>query len=166
MIDGGYTLSEPSTVISLVDDRVEVLRQGKGPVEGSASSALPQAANDGAARGRATIDAVPRPRVHSRTFGPLDPLLDLFLRHLQVERGLAAKTVDAYGDDLRRYLDDLHRAGLDLGATDRAAARAHHLATTSRRGSGRRSQARHLASIRMFHRFLLADRLSHEDPAG
>ncbi len=36
VIDGGYTLSEPSTVISLVDDRVELLRQGKGSVEGIA----------------------------------------------------------------------------------------------------------------------------------
>lgn len=34
VIDGGYQLAEPSTVLSLVDDRVEVLRQGKGPVEG------------------------------------------------------------------------------------------------------------------------------------
>ena len=34
IIDGGYQLNEPSTVLSLLDDRVEVLREGKGPVEG------------------------------------------------------------------------------------------------------------------------------------
>lgn len=34
IIDGGYQLNEPSTVLSLLEDRVEVLRQGKGPVEG------------------------------------------------------------------------------------------------------------------------------------
>ncbi|HWV39069.1 MAG TPA: L-threonylcarbamoyladenylate synthase [Vulgatibacter sp.] len=34
IIDGGYQLDEPSTVLSLLDDRVEVLRVGKGKVEG------------------------------------------------------------------------------------------------------------------------------------
>lgn len=34
VIDGGVQLVEPSTVLSLVDDRIEILRQGKGPVEG------------------------------------------------------------------------------------------------------------------------------------
>ncbi len=32
VIDGGLMVGEPSTVISLVDDRVEVLREGRGPV--------------------------------------------------------------------------------------------------------------------------------------
>jgi tRNA threonylcarbamoyl adenosine modification protein (Sua5/YciO/YrdC/YwlC family) len=30
VVDGGILLGEPSTVISLIDDRVEVLRQGSG----------------------------------------------------------------------------------------------------------------------------------------
>ena len=34
VIDGGYQLNEPSTVVSLVDDRIDVLRAGKGPLEG------------------------------------------------------------------------------------------------------------------------------------
>ncbi|HEY0839209.1 MAG TPA: L-threonylcarbamoyladenylate synthase [Vulgatibacter sp.] len=34
VIDGGYQQDEPSTVLSLLDDRVEVLRMGKGKVEG------------------------------------------------------------------------------------------------------------------------------------
>lgn len=32
VIDGGIIVGEPSTVISLVDDRIEVVREGKGPV--------------------------------------------------------------------------------------------------------------------------------------
>ena len=36
IIDGGYQLNEPSTVLSLLDDRVEVLREGKGSIEGIA----------------------------------------------------------------------------------------------------------------------------------
>jgi tRNA threonylcarbamoyl adenosine modification protein (Sua5/YciO/YrdC/YwlC family) len=32
VIDGGIIMGEPSTVISLVDDRVTILREGKGPL--------------------------------------------------------------------------------------------------------------------------------------
>ena len=32
VIDGGILANDPSTVISLVDDKVEVLREGKGPL--------------------------------------------------------------------------------------------------------------------------------------
>ncbi len=32
VIDGGIIMGEPSTVISLVDDRVQLLREGKGPL--------------------------------------------------------------------------------------------------------------------------------------
>jgi tRNA threonylcarbamoyl adenosine modification protein (Sua5/YciO/YrdC/YwlC family) len=32
VIDGGIIVGEPSTVISLVDDRIEIVREGKGPV--------------------------------------------------------------------------------------------------------------------------------------
>jgi tRNA A37 threonylcarbamoyladenosine synthetase subunit TsaC/SUA5/YrdC len=31
IVDGGILVSDPSTVISLVDDNVVVLREGKGP---------------------------------------------------------------------------------------------------------------------------------------
>lgn len=34
ILDGGFIMAEPSTVISLVDDEFEVIRQGKGSVEG------------------------------------------------------------------------------------------------------------------------------------
>ena len=34
--------------------------------------------------------------------------LDLFLLHVRVEKGLAWNSVEAYGSDLRRYLDHLH----------------------------------------------------------
>ena len=34
IIDGGYTLHEPSTVVSLLNDEVTILRQGKGEILG------------------------------------------------------------------------------------------------------------------------------------
>jgi tRNA A37 threonylcarbamoyladenosine synthetase subunit TsaC/SUA5/YrdC len=33
IIDGGIIVSEPSTVIRLVDNKVETLREGKGPIK-------------------------------------------------------------------------------------------------------------------------------------
>jgi len=33
VIDGGYQVFEPSTVVSLLDDEIEILRQGKGRLE-------------------------------------------------------------------------------------------------------------------------------------
>lgn len=106
-----------------------------------------------------------RPRIRTPTFGPLDPLLDLFLGYVRVERGLGPRTVDAYGEDLRDYLDDLHRAGVaDVDAIEPDHIR-RHLARLGQRGLGARSQARHLAAIRMFHRFLCADRIAKKDPA-
>ncbi|MCX5812114.1 MAG: L-threonylcarbamoyladenylate synthase [Proteobacteria bacterium] len=34
VIDGGIVISDPSTLISLVEDKVEILREGKGPLRG------------------------------------------------------------------------------------------------------------------------------------
>jgi tRNA threonylcarbamoyl adenosine modification protein (Sua5/YciO/YrdC/YwlC family) len=33
VLDGGLLTNEPSTVVSLIDDEIEVIREGKGPVE-------------------------------------------------------------------------------------------------------------------------------------
>ncbi|HEY6105672.1 MAG TPA: tyrosine-type recombinase/integrase, partial [Anaeromyxobacteraceae bacterium] len=95
---------------------------------------------------------------------PLEPALDLFLSHLRVEKGLAANSVEAYGRDLRRYLDGLARAG--TGSWDRVGrpqVRAH-LASLAGRGLSPRSQARALSALRAFHRLLLRDRLAPADP--
>jgi len=106
-----------------------------------------------------------RPRTRVPVPGPLDPLLDLFLQYIRVERGLRPKTVDAYGEDLRDYLDDLHREGVSAVGEVEPGHIERHLARLSSRGLSGRSQARHLASIRMLHRFLLADRIADSDPA-
>lgn len=97
--------------------------------------------------------------------GPFESLLDLFLTYLRVERGLRPNTVEAYGSDLFLYLRGLLQAGIVSPDDVEPAHVSAHLHALEQRGLGARSQARHLASIRMFHRFLLADRLSEKDPA-
>jgi integrase/recombinase XerD len=91
---------------------------------------------------------------------PLEPALDLFLAHVRVEKGLADNSVEAYGRDLRRYLDHLGKMGITtwdrVGRTEIRA----HLAELVRRGLSPRSQARALSAIRSLHGLLLTERLT------
>jgi integrase/recombinase XerD len=91
---------------------------------------------------------------------PLDPALDLFLSHVRIEKGLAANTVEAYGRDLRRYLEHLAAMGVsEWGAVGRAEIQAH-LSELVRLGLSSRSQARALSAIRSFHALVAAERLA------
>ncbi len=96
---------------------------------------------------------------------PLEPALDIFLAHVRVEKGLAENSVEAYGRDLRRYLDFLAARGVSSWS---AVTRGHlqeHLAWLVSRGISPRSQARALSAIRGLHKLLCAERLSSSDPA-
>ncbi|HZZ84501.1 MAG TPA: site-specific tyrosine recombinase XerD [Anaeromyxobacteraceae bacterium] len=94
----------------------------------------------------------------------LDPALDLFLVHVRVEKGLSDNSVEGYGRDLRRYLDDLERQGIsDWSAVTRRNLTAH-LATLVAKGISARSQARALSAIRGLHRLLVAERVAKLDP--
>ena len=95
---------------------------------------------------------------------PLDPALDLFLAHARVEKGLAANSVEAYGRDLRRYLEFLAGRGVSSWeAVGRAEVQAH-LASLVEHGISPRSQARALSAIRSLHRLLAGDRIAPSDP--
>jgi integrase/recombinase XerD len=80
---------------------------------------------------------------------------DAFLRHCAVERGLAPKTVEAYGADLARFAEHLARAGV---TSPRALAREHvtgFLSSLEAQGLGARSRARMLVSVRRFAQYLV-----------
>jgi integrase/recombinase XerD len=98
------------------------------------------------------------------TASPLDPVLDLFLAHIRVEKGLAENSVEAYARDVKRYLGDLDRMGVSRWeAVTRTEVRAH-LAELVRQGISARSQARALSAIRGLHALLCAERLATTDP--
>ncbi len=93
----------------------------------------------------------------------LDAALDVFLSHARIERGLAANSVEAYGRDLRRYLDHLAALGVtEWAAVSRAEVQAH-LAELVSRGLSPRSQARALSAIRQLHALLVRERLAPID---
>jgi len=50
----------------------------------------------------------------------LESCVDVYLSHLRVERGLAPKSVEAYGSDLARFVRYCEERGAnDPGAVDR-----------------------------------------------
>lgn len=97
---------------------------------------------------------------------PFDPPVREFLAFARVEAGLAPATLQAYARDLRDLVQDLESAGIEgpeaVGPEDLAA----HLRALSReRGLQPSSIARHLATLRVFFRWLDANRRIERDPA-
>ncbi len=96
----------------------------------------------------------------------LDQRLDTYLDHLATERGLSRRTLDAYGRDLASFLRFLIGRGVRrVTDIDTAGVRAHLVALADR-GLSARSQARALAAIRSFLRFLVREGPLAADPAA
>ncbi|WEV72890.1 site-specific tyrosine recombinase XerD [Bifidobacterium sp. ESL0790] len=92
-----------------------------------------------------------------------DALLEQFLAHIDVERGLAKATVKAYQADIRKYLgwlDEQGVADLDHVTTDDVEG---YIASLDQAGESGRSKARRLASVHEFHKFALAQGVVADD---
>ncbi len=89
--------------------------------------------------------------------------LDGYLRHLAVERGLSKNTLSAYRGDLLRYQEFLVASNSDAisASSNQLAEFAAHLVTLGLKAS---SNARILAAVRGFHKFLLLENLRTDDP--
>ena len=95
-----------------------------------------------------------------------DPPVRDFLAFARVEAGLAAATLEAYARDLADLVRDLEARGITDPATVQAEDLAEHLRSLSRvRGMQPTSIARHLATLRVFFRWLEANRRIEQDPA-
>lgn len=95
-----------------------------------------------------------------------DVLLDGYLAHLRVERGLAQRSVEAYASDLIRFAvfvrQDLTKTFAVIDSGDVAA----WLVSLSRAGISARAQARKLSALRGFYKFLVAERHVSADPTA
>lgn len=91
-------------------------------------------------------------------------LLEQYLSHLRIERGLSENTLAAYRRDLLRYLGHLDRTGAEATAvsTEDAAAWVRALRTGEDGGAplAAASAARALAAVRGLHAFLDGERAS------
>lgn len=94
-------------------------------------------------------------------------LVDAYIRHLTIERGVAKNTIAAYRRDLRRYVEYLEERELaridqitELDVQDFATrlVTIHGLAATS--------VARVLAGVRGLHKYWLLENLTKADPAA
>lgn len=89
-----------------------------------------------------------------------------FLGYLRVEAGLAPATLEAYGRDLRQLAEDLSPRGVCGPAEVTMQVLAEHLQRLHReRKLQPTSIARHLASIRVYFRYLHANRRVPADPS-
>lgn len=96
-----------------------------------------------------------RPRESGVALPPaLDHAREDFLSHLRYERRLSDRTVDAYADDIARYLSFLEKARRADPAEARRSDVEGFLAAESGRGLANRTLARRLSSVRGFHRYL------------
>lgn len=85
-----------------------------------------------------------------------------FLASLRAERGLSANTAAAYGRDLAQYRDTLDSLG--TGPTPDAVRT--HLQRLRDADLAASSIARKLASVRAYHRWLVAEGYSDDDPTA
>lgn len=89
-----------------------------------------------------------------------------FLHYLIVERGLADNTVAAYRRDLEDYVAFLKEKE-DLASLNQVARGQiiQYLMTLKQKGRASTTLARHIASVRSFHQFLLREKKTDQDPS-
>ncbi len=91
----------------------------------------------------------------------MEKLLELFRSHIGVEKGLSANTVSSYCSDLRDFWQYLG-AGADPGSVSRDRI-LDYLGACKEKGMESSTLARRLVSIKVFFRFLCAERMIRED---
>ncbi len=93
-------------------------------------------------------------------------LIDSFLDYLSVERGLAKNTIAAYRQDLNAYLDFMAGRGINAISRISKGDIVEFMLSEKEKGFSPVSISRHLAAIRMFHRFLSRERILKDDPTA
>lgn len=91
-------------------------------------------------------------------------LVDRFLAHLALERGLSAHTVRAYATDLRMFHEWADRCGLDVRALSHRELR-RFLGELDDAGYARRTITRRLSAVRSYFAFLATAGITSADPS-
>ncbi len=92
------------------------------------------------------------------------PLLDRYLEHLLVEKGLAERTLESYAHDLSTFLLFLQERGSALEDVDEESL-LYYIVRERARGMNTRSMARRLSSLRGFFGYLFDEQLLSRNPA-
>lgn len=94
----------------------------------------------------------------------LDLQIDSYFAYLKAEKGLAAASLESYGQDLFAYRDFLLQNEIMACSADDMAVILKHLIDLRAQGLAARSRARHLVALRGFYQFLAQERLITSDP--
>jgi len=94
----------------------------------------------------------------------MDILIEQYLSHLTLERGLAKNSLESYAGDLAEYADFLETNGISQIQKVNTVIILGWLVHLEARGLSPRSRARHLIAVRGFHRFLLQENLADNNP--
>lgn len=93
-----------------------------------------------------------------------DFLFDEFVNYLIVERRLAANTIESYQRDIAGFLNCVSSRGIQDISLVKTDTIRFYLKYLMERKLSSTSMARHLASIRVFYRFLVNEKKLEEDP--
>ncbi len=94
----------------------------------------------------------------------MNQYIEEFINFLAVERGLADNTLFAYSRDLKKYALFMEHLGVkDFKKVDKECI-VNFMYGLKKQGLAVKTICRNLAAIKMFHRFLLRERLATEDP--
>ena len=96
----------------------------------------------------------------------MDDLIDNFINYLSVERGLADNTLLAYRRDLNKYFAHLGERKIKAIADVKRENVTEFIFHEKDAGLSTSSICRSLAAIKMFHRFLVRERLAPSDPTN
>ncbi|MDI6758641.1 MAG: site-specific tyrosine recombinase XerD [Candidatus Omnitrophota bacterium] len=96
----------------------------------------------------------------------MEELIDTFLNYLSVERGLSNNTLVSYKKDLSCYTDFLKKQHIDALAKVTKNNITDFMFFQKDNGLSSNSISRRLSAIRMFHRFLVRERLLKVDPSN
>lgn len=89
-----------------------------------------------------------------------------FINFVRIECGLRPSTIEAYARDLEHLMDDLQRSGIDDPTqTTPDALIGHVRSMSSERGYNASTVSRHLATIKVFYRWMLATGRISTNPA-
>lgn len=96
----------------------------------------------------------------------MDALIEKFLRQLSIERGASTNTISAYRRDLNRYLSVLISAGVADPDKISSTLILDYQFQLQQLGLKPASIARALASVRSFHKFLVDEAITKQNPAA
>lgn len=96
----------------------------------------------------------------------MQELVKSFLSYLSVEKSLAKNTIVSYRRDLKKYIKYLEDSKINSLANSSRKDITDFLFYLKDKGLATNSIARNLAAIKVFHRFLVRERILKEDPSS